>query len=136
MKRIIICLTIVLIIGCEDNAVKTISNDKFTQGNYYGNYIYTLNDKADTGQVEITFEDTLYQCKPISGKSILLGKGTYFVQDDTMKITDILVRVAILDWTQVMDGKFSFSVKDKTLVLEQKNELTKTKKRFELTRTN
>jgi hypothetical protein len=132
MKIIIICLTISFLFftGCENNLDG--NNSTSIKGTYSGYYIFKSDNVTDTGTVEIIFEDTSYQCKPIQAGNILPGSGIYEVKSNKLNITDLLARVAILDLRLVMNGEFSYSFQYNKLILFQKDLRTNITKKFEL----
>lgn len=104
------------------NTTNPTSGVPIQPGTYAGTLSVTDNvgtDSAVTKQGQATFtfmQGGAYNCR---GDYFLPGGGEYKLSGDSLYLTDTLARVAILDWTQVLDGPFYFIADGSKMTLTQ-----------------
>lgn len=102
------------IVGCVKEA-HTIET------NIDGNYIGTFERNGNVSNVEISFNQGIFEGEGDVEKFPAICKGSFSISDDTISFENDCIWTATLDWTLILGGDWSFTLNNNLLVMTHTN---------------
>lgn len=112
-----ICILLMLaltIVGCEKETY-TIET------NIDGNYIGTFERNGNISNVEISFNQGIFEGEGDVEKFPAICKGSFSISDDIISFENDCTWTTTLDWTLILGGDWSFTLNNNLLVMTHTN---------------
>lgn len=113
-KIFILLMFALTIVGCVKEA-HTIET------NIDGNYIGTFERNGNFSNVEISFNQGIFEGEGDVEKFPAICKGSFSISDDTISFENDCIWTATLDWTLILGGDWSFTLNNNLLVMTHTN---------------
>ena len=135
MGKLFAILFTITLVAC--NVSGPTFNPPIQPGTYAGTFTIVFSVGTDSAYTReshalFVFSDSgSYTC---GGGIFLPGGGRYEVANDSLYLTDDWMRVAIWDWTQVLEGPFYYVVEGGKLMMTQRDSRLNRYRSLELVR--
>jgi len=105
-------------LSCSKEILQSTNMD----GSYQGVFEWTnTNPAADfmpvKGDVTVTFDGLNYSSTGNSNYVPASSGGKYFIKKDVMTFTDTMMHTANFDWNMLLNGSYTYNIKDDNVTL-------------------
>jgi hypothetical protein len=113
-KICILLMFALTIVGCVKDAHTIETN---IDGNYFG----TFERNGNISNVEISFNNGIFEGEGDVEKFPAICKGSFSISDDIISFENDCIWTATLDWTLILSGDWSFTLNNNLLIMTHTN---------------
>ncbi len=120
IKLLLLLSAFVLLTGCSDDDDNNTQVESTTPG---GNYTGTFERNGTVSTVSFTFDNGNFTGESDTDRlpAICNGQGNYAINGNMIMFEHPCIWTADFDWTLILDGEWSYTATDTTLVFTKAN---------------